>query len=180
VIARDRVVVVSTVDAAGSASDMTTTATETRSLVDTVKPGDIAMLVTHHDGRASSRPITVARIDGDDLLFLVDRQAGWFADAAAGTAVHVAISATGRNDWVSLNGTARPSDDRTLIDHLWSAPAAAYFDSKDDPDIAALRITVDGGEYWSSPGGGPFGRLVAMVSAALGRERGAGDHGAVN
>ncbi len=84
----------------------TSTSTETKSLADTVKAGDVAMLVSHHGGRASSRPLTVAKVDGDHLLFLVDRTATWFGDVGDGTDVHVAISAAGRNDWVSLNGTA--------------------------------------------------------------------------
>lgn len=156
-----------------------TTATETKSLHDVVKSGDVAMLVSHHGGHASSRPLTVAKIDGDTLLFLVDRTAGWFDDVGVGTDVHVAISASGRNDWVSLNGTAMTSTDRATIDELWSAPAGAYFDGKDDPNISVLGVAVRDGEYWSAPGGGPFGRLVALVSAAIGKGP-SGDHGAVN
>ena len=156
------------------------TATETRSLDDTVKGGDIAMLVTHHDGTASSRPLTVAKVDGDTMLFLVDRQAGWFVDTATATPVHVAISAAGRNDWVSLNGTAQPTSDRTLIDELWNPAAGAFFDGKDDPNIVVLGVAVTDGEYWSSPGGGPLGRLMTVVTAALGKKGSAGEHGAVN
>ncbi|MEO5898540.1 MAG: pyridoxamine 5'-phosphate oxidase family protein [Ilumatobacteraceae bacterium] len=156
------------------------TATDTRSLADTVKPGDIAMLVTHHDGAPSSRPITVAKVDGDTLVFLVDRQAGWFADTAAGTPVHVAISASGRNDWVSLNGSAQPTSDRTLIDELWNPAAGAFFDGKDDPNIVVLGVAVTDGEYWSAPGGGPLGRLLTVVAAALGKKGSAGEHGSVS
>ena len=146
-----------------------TTATETKPLADVAKAGDVAMLCTHHAGRASSRPLTVAKVDGDHLLFLVDRTAPWFTDVGAGAEVHVAIAASGRNDWVSLNGAAKPSTDRALIDELWSVPAGAYFDGKDDPNITALDVAVSDGEYWSAPGGGPVGRLVALVSAAVGK-----------
>ena len=156
-----------------------TTATETKSLADVVKGGDVAMLVSHHAGRASSRPLTVAKVDGEHLLFLVDRTASWFGDVADGADVHVAVSAAGRNDWVSLNGVVRVSTDRAVIDDLWSAPAGAYFDGKDDPNITALGVDVRDGEYWSAPGGGPFGRLLALVSAAIGKGP-SGDHGSVN
>ena len=155
-------------------------ATDTKPLADVVKAGDVAMLVSHRGGKASSRPLTIAKVDGDNVLFLVDRTAAWFGDVTAGTEVHVAVSASGRNDWVSLNGTAQPSTDRALIDDLWSAPAAAYFDGgKDDPNITVLGVRVGDGEYWSAPGGGPFGRLISMVSTAIGKGP-SGDHGAVN
>ena len=156
-----------------------TTATGSKSLADVVKGGDVAMLVSHHAGRASSRPLTVAKVDGEHLLFLVDRTANWFGDVGDGAEVHVAVSAAGRNDWVSLNGTVQVSIDRAVIDELWSAPAGAYFDGKDDPDITVLGVHVRDGEYWSAPGGGPFGRLLAVVSAAVGKGP-SGDHGTVN
>src|SRR4051794_2122678 len=155
-----------------------TTAAETKPLADVVKGGDVAMLVSHHDGRASSRPLTVAKVDGDSILFLVDRTAAWFDDVGDGTDVHVAVSAAGGNDWVSLNGTVHLSIDKAVINDLWSAPAGAYFEGKDDPNITVLGVNVRDGEYWSAPGGGPFGRLVALVSAAVGKGP-AGDHGAV-
>ncbi len=157
----------------------TTSATETKALADTVKAGDVAMLVSHHSGHASSRPLTVAKVDGDHLLFLVDRTASWFGDVTAGTGVHVAISAAGRNDWVSLNGTATPTNDRTLIDELWNPAAGAYFDGKDDPNISVLGVAISDGEWWSAPGGGPFGRLLAVVSAAVGKGP-SGEHGTVS
>ena len=155
-----------------------TTATETKPLADVAKAGDVAMLCTHHADRASSRPLTIAKVDGDHVMFLVDRTAPWFADVDTGTPVHMAISASGRNDWVSLNGAVQPTTDRAVIEDLWSAPAGAYFDGKDDPNITALDVTVSDGEYWSAPGGGPVGRLVSLVSAAVGKGP-SGEHGSV-
>ncbi len=31
---------------------------------------------------------------------------------------------------------------------LWSAGAAAFFEGKDDPNIAVLHVTANDGQYW--------------------------------
>ena len=157
---------------------MSTTDHDSKPLDDIVKGGDVGMLCTHHAGRASSRPLTIAKVDGEHLMFLVDRTAPWMADVDQATPVHIAIAASGRNDWVSLNGVVHPTADRAVIDDLWSAPAGAYFDGKDDPNIVALDVAISDGEYWSAPGGGPVGRLISIVSAAVGKGP-SGEHGTV-
>ncbi|MEO7370451.1 MAG: pyridoxamine 5'-phosphate oxidase family protein [Ilumatobacteraceae bacterium] len=160
---------------------MTDEKTESKALKDIIKPGDVAMVVTSSNGKLSSRPLTVASVQTDDLLFLIDRRADWLTEKILGEHVHVAISAGGRNDWVSVNGKASLNDDRTLIRELWTPFAGAYFDSEDDPNVVVLDIAVNEGEYWSAPGGGPFGRLISIVSTALGHEKGpgAGEHGTI-
>jgi general stress protein 26 len=139
------------------------------------------MVVTSANGVMSSRPLTIASVHTDDLLFLVDRTAEWLTESAFADPVHVTITAGGRNDWVAANGKASLNDDRTLIHELWTPFAGAYFDSEDDPNVTVLQVNVRDGEYWSAPGGGPIGRLVAVVSSAIGHERlpGAGEHGTI-
>jgi general stress protein 26 len=156
--------------------------TETaKALKDIAKAGDVAMVVTSANGVMSSRPLTIASVHTDDLLFLVDRTAEWLTESAFADPVHVTITAGGRNDWVAANGKASLNDDRTLIHELWTPFAGAYFDSEDDPNVTVLQVNVRDGEYWSAPGGGPIGRLVAVVSSAIGHERlpGAGEHGTI-
>jgi general stress protein 26 len=154
---------------------------ESKALKDIVKPGDVAMVVTSSNGVLSSRPLTVASVHTDDLLFLVDKHADWLTESTLSTPVHVAIAAGGRNDWVSANGKATLNDDRTLIHELWTPFAGAYFDTEDDPNAVVLDINVRDGEYWSAPGGGPVGRLIAVVSSALGHDKAptAGEHGVI-
>jgi general stress protein 26 len=160
---------------------MTDKETESKALKDIVKPGDVAMVVTSTDGVLSSRPLTVASVQTDDLLFIVAKDADWLTERVLSGRVHVAVAAGGRNDWVSANGKASLNDDRALLRELWTPFAGAYFESENDPNAVVLDINVQDGEYWSAPGGGPIGRVVAVVSAALGHERlpGAGEHGTI-
>jgi general stress protein 26 len=153
---------------------------ETRVLEDLVNPGDIAMLTTlDATQRLLSRPLTVARVRGGALEFLIDVTADWAADADSGRQVNAAIAAGGRNDWVSISGRATISQDRSRIDDLWSAAAAAYFDSRDAPEVGVLQVVTDTGEFWSSPSGGPIGRLLSIIGAATGQGDAAGGHGTV-
>jgi general stress protein 26 len=171
---------------------------QSRSLDDLVRPGDVAMLTTvDEQGALSSRPLAIADVHGGVLTFLVDCTASWFsavdddplADGrdpfdATDRRVHpndVALTiTTGRNDWLSMRARATTTFDRTTIDRLWSTAGAAYFDGPDDPTIRALQLSLLDGEYWSAPGGGALGRLVAVVGAVIGRDDSmANDHGPI-
>jgi len=152
---------------------------ETRSLEQLVHAGDVAMLTTQSvKGEMTSRPLTVAQAGDGFLTFLVDSTAPWLAgfSSTSGPEVNVAVSGA-RNTWVSIAGRATLGSDRSTLERLWSPAASAYFDSVNDPRLAALQVIARDGEYWSAPGGGPIGRLVAVVGAALGRDPGA--HGAI-
>jgi general stress protein 26 len=149
-----------------------------RNLNDVLKAGDIAMVTTTNgSGDMSSRPLTIAAVDGGGIRFLVGTHADWIDQADHRAAVNVAVAASGRNDWVSVTGHGNVDHDRAQVDELWNPAASAYFDGKDDPTAAVLQIDVDGGEYWSAPGGGPIGRVLSVIGAALGRDT--GDQGAV-
>ena len=70
------------------------------------------------------------------------------------------------------------SRDRTEVERLWNPGAAAFFEGKDDPNLAVLHFYVAEGQYWDSANG-RFGSLIAMVKAAVGGDEAAGDHGPV-
>ncbi len=148
------------------------------SLESLVHDGDVVMLTTEVDGHLSSRPLTVAGVGGATLLFLVDATASWVAGLPPADEVNASI-ATRRNDWVSVTGPAVVSNDPEAITRLWSPAAGAYFDGADDERIRVLQLHMEHGEFWSAPGHGPLGRLVAVVSAAIGTDTGSGDRGQI-
>jgi general stress protein 26 len=153
---------------------------EPRPLDDLVHDGDTVMLMTMIGERHSSRPMTVAGVGDDALDFLVDTTTEWCSAIAAGEAtVHVTLSDARRNNFAAFNGRATLNRDRAEIDRLWNPGAAAFFDGKDDPAVAALRFDVDDGEYWDAPRG-RVGALVALVKAAAGGDDAAGDHGPIS
>lgn len=143
-----------------------------------VNEGDVVMLTTVLRGHLTSRPLTVAGLGAGTLLFLVDSTAEWVLALQAPAEVNASIS-TRRNDWVSVTGAATVTNDHEAIARLWSPAASAYFDGADDPRIRVLQLHMESGEYWSAPGAGPLGRLVSIVSAAVGSDAGAGERGRV-
>ena len=148
-------------------------------LADLFDGGDTVMLMTMIGEEHSSRPMTVAAVDGDRLSLLVDTTADWYRAVASGTAVvHVTLSDVRHNEFAALNGTALVSTDRHEIDRLWNAAASAFFDGKDDPHLAVLHFDVEDGQYWDAPSG-RLGSLVAMARAAIGGNEAAGDHGSI-
>ena len=141
--------------------------------------GDTIVFFTMIDGRPSSRPMTVAGVAGGRLDMLVDTTADWYAAVSSGDAIaHVALSDVRHNEYAALNGTVTVTRDRTEIERLWNPGASAFFEGKDDPNLAVLHFVVAEGQYWDSPSG-RIGSLLAMVKAAVGGDEASGEHGSI-
>jgi general stress protein 26 len=150
-----------------------------RPLADFLDEGDTVMLMTMIEEVHSSRPMTVAGVDGDRLDMLVDTSADWYSAVASQSAVvHVTLSDVRHNEYVALNGVATVTRDRAEIDRLWNPAAAAFFEGKEDPNLAALHFDVSDGQYWKSPSG-RLGSLIALAKAALGGDEAAGTQGPI-
>lgn len=147
---------------------------------DLFDPGDTVMLMTMIGDTHSSRPMTVAGVEGERLSFLVDVTADWYPAVEAGTAaVHVTLSDVRHNEYAAINGTTRVSRDPGEVALLWSPGAAAFFDGKDDPNVAVLHVSAADGQYWDAPSG-RLGSLLAMAKAAItGDHDAAGDRGTI-
>jgi len=149
-------------------------------LTDLFDGGDTVMVMTMIGDEHSSRPMTVAGVHDNCLDMLVDTTADWYSAVAAGTAVvHLTLSDVRHNEFAALNGSATVSTDRAEIDRLWNPGAAAFFDGKDDPNLAVLHFSVDDGQYWDAPSG-RLGSLIAMVKAAVGGDEAAGQQGPIS
>jgi general stress protein 26 len=163
---------------------MTSTAHDpAKPLDELVHGGSIVMLTTGSDvsmgePALSSRPITVAHVEGERLEFLIDRTADWAVALPSGARVHATVSDVRANTYLSLAGVASVHGDRTEIERLWNPAAGAYFGGKDDPSIGVLQLDIDTGEYWTSAGG-RIGTVITLLKAKLGRPADAGEHGAV-
>jgi len=141
---------------------------EGRMLEDLVGEGDVVLLTTAGDGMLA-RPITVIRRDSDRLDFLVSGASGWvrmLEESAVEPVVGVGFADPDDTRYVSLRGRARVTGDPALIEELWTPVAQAFFEGEDDPDLRALVVEVDAGEWWDGPSTG-VGRIVSLVKAAV-------------
>ncbi|HYP45537.1 MAG TPA: pyridoxamine 5'-phosphate oxidase family protein [Propionibacteriaceae bacterium] len=130
---------------------MTTPTVEEIDKVSALIGGAKIALVTsvNSDGQLVSRPLAMQDREFDGTL--------WFftADPSPKTEqvqdndqVNVALQVD--KGWVSIAGTATVSHDQAMIDELWTAQAAAWFEGgRDDPAVALLRVKADTAEYWT-------------------------------
>lgn len=58
------------------------------------------------------------------------------------------FASKGHDVWATLHGTLSTSRDRATIDRLWNRFVAAWYDGKDDPKIALIRLAPEDAEIW--------------------------------
>lgn len=135
-----------------------------KELIKIVKDADIAILTTiNAQGQLVSRPLAVqeAEFDGD-LWFFTEDPSPKEDDIRANPQVNVSISSD--KGYLSIAGTAMLTKDRAKIDELWSASVKPWFDGKDDPSVALIKVDADTAEYWSMD----TPRVVAAFKIAKG------------
>lgn len=103
------------------------------------------------DETAPSRPMT-AQFEGDE-----DRGPLWFftsqdselvrAGGGAATAVYMA---KGHDLFARIEGRLTETTDPAMIEKLWNPFVAAWYEGKDDPDIALLRLDLESAEIWEN------------------------------
>ncbi len=147
-----------------------------------IKDLRMAMLVTI-DGRGlpNSRPMATQG-DGFDgtLWFFTDRNSPKVHDVESNPHVNVVYMKSSSESYLSLIGTASVDNDRERMRALWSPWMKAWFDSAEDPDLCLLRVAVEEGEYWDTPGG-KVASLFSLVKGAVPGNAGdmESDHGRV-
>ena len=69
----------------------------------------------------------------------------------------------GHDVFAAIHGTLREATSREMIDRLWNPFVAAWYEGKDDPKIALLRLDAERAEIWENGSS-----LVAGVKMLLG------------
>lgn len=81
----------------------------------------------------------------DNALYRMVQQAE-LAGAPPRAMAHFASK--GHDIWATLHGTLSTSRDRAVIDKLWNHFVAAWYEGKDDPRIALVRLDAEDAEIW--------------------------------
>ncbi len=103
------------------------------------------------DGEQSARPMT-AMFESDE-----DRGPLWFftskdshlvrAGEGPATATFVA---KGHDLFARIEGHLSDATDPVMIEKLWNPFVAAWYDGKNDPDIALLRLDLESARIWEN------------------------------
>ncbi len=106
------------------------------------------------DGHA--RPMT-AQLDDEDQSGDDYRGPIWFF-TSTDNGLYQQIGTDGRamahfvskdhDVWATVHGNLSTSQDRATIDRLWNRFVAAWYDGKDDPKIALIRLDADNAQIW--------------------------------
>lgn len=137
----------------------------------------IAMFTTvDADGTLTSRPMARQQVEPNaQMWFITARDSRQIAHISARPRVGITFSSS--STWVALSGTAEVVDDRAKLNELWNTFAEAWMpEGPDDPNVVLIRVDLDGGEYWDTPGG----RVASLLSFAKAKLTGSAYEGAEN
>jgi general stress protein 26 len=141
--------------ASASSSGMSTAAEDRQKVWDLIKGIHIAMLVTQdRSHKLSARPMAAANRDFSDgtLWFFAREDSPKLDELADSRNVLVAYAHPGKQDYVSLSGTARVVRDQAKVREIWSEPARVWFPKgPEEGDIVLIAVDVETAEYWDSP-----------------------------
>ena len=153
-------------------------------IAELIKDIRTAMLVTiDSDGRPHSRPMSTQDTEFDGAVwFLTDIESAMVREIAANPTVAVTYASPGKESYVSLSGQAEILNDRERISRFWSAFMKAWWDGPEDPRIRVLKVDIEQGEYWDTPGGKVASLFALVKGAVLGKEEADqdNDHAKVN
>lgn len=116
-----------------------------------------------------TRPMT-AIIEGDEggpiwFFTATDNAMVQQLATANGHRAIVAFAAKDHDLFASVRGNLYRDDDRAVVERLWNPFIAAWYDGKDDPKLALLRLDPERAEIWLNGSS-----LVAGLKLLLGRD----------
>ncbi|WP_243057581.1 pyridoxamine 5'-phosphate oxidase family protein [Nocardioides sp. SR21] len=154
-------------------------ADDTKKLVDLLDDMPIGMLTTFGPEGPRSIPMARQEVEPDaDLWFITVKDSAHSRAIAADP--RVSLTFTARDSWVAVYGRATLVDDRAKLAELWTTFAEAWLPGgPDDPNAVLLRVDVESGEYWDTPGG-TIASLLSFAKTKLTGETYDADHGTVS
>ena len=121
-----------------------------------------------------TRPMT-AQLDGDSgpaVWFFTSKENQLVRQLRDGSRATAAFASKGHELFASIEGAlADDTGNREMIERLWNPFVAAWYEGKDDPKLALLRLEIDDAKIWLSDLGG---FLKPAVNKLFGRKPEAG------
>jgi general stress protein 26 len=106
------------------------------------------------DGHA--RPMTAQLDDegqgSDDyhgpIWFFTSTDGGLYQQIKSSSRAMAHFASKGHDVWATVHGSLSTTQDPATIDRLWNRFVAAWYDGKDDPKIALIRLDAESAEIW--------------------------------
>jgi general stress protein 26 len=111
-------------------------------------------LAEGEDGHA--RPMTAQLEEngwaGDDyhgpIWFFTSTDGGLYQQIGGVSRAMAHFASKGHDIWATVHGQLSTTQDRATIDRLWNRFVAAWYEGKDDPKIALIRLEPHSAEIW--------------------------------
>lgn len=99
------------------------------------------------DGHA--RPMTGQfENDRSPIWFFTSKDNGIVQALPRGNRAIATFTSKGHDLFATVHGSLALHDDRSTIDRLWNPFVAAWYEGKDDPKLALLRLDAEHAEIW--------------------------------
>jgi general stress protein 26 len=154
--------------------------TDRDKLVELMKDMHIGMFTTSlADGALHAVPMSRQEVDlGAELWFITVKDSEHVRNLQARPEVGITFSS--RDAWVSVHGTATLVEDLERLKELWNTFAQAWLpEGPEDPNAALIRVDLEGGEYWDTPGG-KVASLISFAKTKVTGETYDADHGSTS
>ena len=150
-----------------------------KKLLELIDDIPIAMLTTFGADGPRSVPMARQEVDASaELWFITARETAHVRAIQADRRVSLTFSS--RDSWVAAYGRAQVVDDQAKLAELWTTFAEAWLPGgPEDPNATLLRVDLEHGEYWDTPGG-KVASLISFAKTKLTGDTYDADHGSVD
>jgi general stress protein 26 len=113
-----------------------------------------------------TRPMT-AQVEGGHgpIWFFTSRDHAIVANLGRSHRAIATFASKGHDLFAAVHGELRLDNDRATIDRLWNPFIAAWFEGKNDPKLALLRLDPEHAEIWQDASS-----IVAGIKLLLGAD----------
>jgi general stress protein 26 len=126
-------------------------------------------------------PMTLQEMDEKgDLWFFTPKNSDHFKDIERDNRVQLLLVNENQQQYLSIYGNAAHVIDEKKLDRLWNPMLRAWFNGKEDPNLALLNINMESAYYWNSD----QNKLVSLYhlneAARTGNHSDMGEKGHIN
>jgi len=136
-------------------ADQITVTQDVSKLLDKIKGVKCTILTTlDARNRLCGRPVYTCESGSDESLwFFSEKDTQTITEIRHNAQVGLGYSDPDKTTYVTIAGKAEVVDDRRKIEQLWHEDFRGFFpEGADDPNIALIKVTIENGEYWETPG----------------------------
>lgn len=126
-------------------------------------------------------PMTLQDMDEQgDLWFFTPRDSDHFRDIEEDNRIQLIISNENEQQYLSIYGNATHIVDDEKLNQLWNPMLKAWFNGKEDPNLALLNINMESAYYWNNDQNKMISLYHLMHAASTGDRSVMGEKGHVD